>query len=488
MTTLQPFVKLLSWAESSHLPPSINTLRHTALKALREGLLAVVPTKLLPQVVKCTGDRLIIGKDVISLQSIPEILILGAGKATGQMCQALLSILNARVPISGAITIPHGQALGDRFSNILLQSHIDIHYGAHPISDLEGLHGVEHIVSLIQQSSTNALVLVLISGGGSALLPYPTEDISLLDLQGTTRVLLACGASIHEINCIRKHLSRIKGGRLATLTVPRRTYCLILSDVIGDDLSVIASGPTFPDSTTFTDALRICEKYGILDQLPVAVRTHLVQGAAGMHPETPKPGDLCFSNVHNLIIGSVVSAQNRISSWCSELGFTPHLYPVALSGEARIFGIKFFEYLRQLTFPSTEKHPFIIIGTGELTVTLRGHGVGGRNQEMLLSFLQYLADHPGSWLDQTPFVLIAAAFDGIEGNSPAMGGIIDSISVHRAHQLHLNFQTYLDHNNSFEFFSCLNDALVIGQTGTNVNDIILFIANPLSSLPTFSHS
>jgi glycerate-2-kinase len=330
-------------------------------------------------------------------------------------------------------------------------------------------------MKIVEQSTRKDLIICLISGGGSALLPLPKEGVSLEDLQIINSFLLASGASIHEINTIRKHLSNFKGGNLAKKLYNSSNatlLSLIISDVVGNKLDSIASGPTVPDLTTFNEAIDILKKYNILDKIPSSAKSVLEQGLNDEKLENPKPKDVCFENVHNYLIGSVKSAAEEAISYLKEFNYDVNYFSNEIIGEAREFGNQLLQIINQeleKDIRTGKKNKIALIGTGELTVTIKGNGTGGRNQEMLLSLLLSMINNNFS----DKFVIIAANLDGIEGNSEAMGAIIDNHSFAQVHSNNLIPREYLDNNDSNTFFKILKSEIITGPTGCNVNDLII---------------
>jgi hydroxypyruvate reductase len=344
-----------------------------------------------------------------------------------------------------------------------------VHEAGHPVPDQSSVAATRDLAALLREVTPRDLVFCVISGGGSALLTLPAEDLTLADLQATTQLLLRAGATIHEINTLRKHLDIVKGGGLARLTNGAPIVSLILSDVIGDDLSVIASGPTVPDPSTFAAAWRIVQQFDLVDQLPAAVRTRLRHGAAGEIPDTPKPGDPLFDRVQTVIIGSNAQAAQAAEKAAQQLKFNTLLLTTQVQGEARevakvaaAIATEIARYNRPVPKPAC-----LILG-GETTVTLKGHGLGGRNQEIALAAA--LA------IDGLPNTLIAAlGTDGTDGPTDAAGAIATGDTVEHARSIGLDAQAYLADNDAYHFFQPLGDLIVTGPTGTNVNDVLVVL-------------
>ncbi len=476
------FTDLMRLAENEDLPDRIKELRSLGLNAFIEGLNSVLPERLIKKTFSIEGNTIRIGKDGINRDSISEIIIVGGGKASAEMAKAIIKILDLakiHIPFKGVINIPHEQTFS---TSILSQEDpykIEINFSSHPIPDQKGLTGVSKMVELIKSSKKDSLIICLISGGGSALMPFPAQGITLGDLQEVNKLMLQAGLEIQEINCIRKHLSAIKGGNLSKIANHRRLYSFIISDVIGNDLQTIASGPTVPDKTTFSQALSITKKYGIWERFPQNVKIYLERGERGEIEETPKPDSSIFNNTHNIIIGSAETSSNVVKKTLENQGIDAKIYTNRLEGQAREYGKILYQKIKNCKLEENIKIKSYI-GTGEFTVTLHGNGKGGRNQEMLLSFLNeqvkdfYENSNSEKGLE---YVIISGAFDGIEGNSPAMGAIIDSFTMTEIHEWHLEdkIEKMLDNNDSYNFFNFYDSTLITGYTGTNVNDMTLIL-------------
>ena len=336
---------------------------------------------------------------------------------------------------------------------------------AHPVPDQNGIDGSEKIIDLLETTSKSDLVLYLISGGGSALLTAPAENISLDNLQQLNRSLLACGASIGEINTLRKHLSRVKGGNLARLAQPAQVAALILSDVIGDPLDVIASGPTVPDPTHYSDALLILEKYAITNQIPSAIHAHLTAGLNGEIAETPKSGEATFDQVNNIIVGNNYQSAQAGLAQAQALGLNTLLLTTYLEGEARTIGPALAAIARQIDQTGDPvPRPACIIAGGETTVIIQGGGLGGRNQELALSAVSPLAGLANTYL-------ISLATDGDDGPTDAAGAVVTGNTLSQAQLKKLNHAQFLENNDAYYFFEPLGDLLKPGPTLTNVNDL-----------------
>ncbi|MHA1688514.1 MAG: glycerate kinase type-2 family protein [Promethearchaeota archaeon] len=449
-------------------------LRKIALEALERALEAIKPSNLIQKTLSFRKFKLRVLEQEFSLNKNGTIYIIGGGKAAAEMAFALEELLlkNAWDRYEGIINIPEGLEI-DSFHD---KSKIKLNRASHPIPNMNGVQGVKEMMSLIEKSREEDVIICLITGGGSALLPLPREGISLKDLQVVNAKLLACGASIQEINTIRKHLSAFKGGNLAKKvhkTSRAKLITLIISDVIGDPLDVIASGPTVPDRSFFEDALKILKKYNILEAIPFSTRQLIEEGAKGKREETPKENDACFQKVYNFLIGSVKVAINNIVPFLEQEEFQADYFSDEISGEARKFGKILFNKFKTEYHVFNEKKAYLkkqaLIGSGELTVTIKGKGIGGRNQEMLLSFIKEAISHAIN----RDFLILSANLDGIEGNSEAMGALVDNLILEQTNQLGLNPDKYLEDNDSNSFFKKVQSELISGPTGCNVNDLLI---------------
>ena len=359
--------------------------------------------------------------------------------------------------ISGVINVKYGHARPLR--------RIEVNEAGHPVPDEAGLLGAEKVKGVLGLTGESDLVVFLLSGGGSALLPSPAPGLTLDDKQRLTQLLLESGADIREINSIRKHISAVKGGQLARLAFPSTLVSLILSDVIGDRLDSIASGPTVPDGTTFADCLQILEKYDLTRKIPTAVLDHLEKGARGEIEETPKAGDPAFARTQNLIVGSNIQALLAAEEKAKALGYNCYVLSSSIEGETREIA-RMHAALAQEVLASGHpvRRPACLISGGETTVTIRGSGLGGRNQEFALAAAVALDG-------LTDVVVLSGGTDGTDGPTDAAGAIADGATVGRARTLGLEATDYLRENDSYHFFEPLGDLLMTGPTLTNVMDL-----------------
>jgi len=453
-------------------------LRKIGLKSLEIAIRSVEPRKLIRNAIKIYDENLIIEEDKYDLKKFERILIIGGGKATAQMAITLDGLLKtySKIVYEGFVNIPD-----DQESKFLSSAkNIKMNLASHPIPNEAGLNGVNKMLELVEDTNKEDLIICLFSGGGSALLPLPKKNITLIDIQKTNSLLLASGASIHEINTIRKHISDFKGGNLAKriyMNSKATTLTLIISDVVGNKLDSIASGPTIPDLTTFSDAYQVLLKYNLLDRIPMTVKEVIMEGVKNPQLENPSKNDPIFENVHTYLIGSVEISAKEVSDYLRNYNFEIDYFSSEISGEAADFGKHLYELitekLREYS-KGSKKSRIAMIGTGELTVTLRGKGIGGRNQEMLLNFLKTIKSEK---IDYNFFVL-GCNLDGIEGNSKAMGAIVDNSLLMETIKNNVNIEEYLKSNNSNAFFNLLNGEIITGPTGINVNDLVLILLEP----------
>ena len=438
----------------------VNTLRQHALEVFQAALKAVDPVEAIFRYTRVVDDTLYVGEHQFAFKDYDRILVAGAGKAGAPMARALEDLLGDRIA-DGVIVVKEGHGLP--------LSHVRIHEASHPVPDQRGIKGAEEILSLVKDAGERDLVLCLISGGGSALLVAPAEGVSLEDKQEVTRLLLSCGADIHEINTIRKHLSRAKGGGLARFAFPATVVSLILSDVIGDDLNVIASGPAVPDTSTFDDTRQVLEKYNIQDEVPASVRKRIEQGLQGNIEDTPKAGDAVFQRCYSELVGTNIQALKAAGTKAEELGYQTLILSSTVEGEAR-------EVARVLTAIAREVQgsanplstPACILCGGETTVTIQGEGKGGRNQELALAAALVIDGMQN-------VVVLAGGTDGNDGPTDAAGAMADGRTLARSRAQGLDPLDYLRRNDSYNFFQPLDDLVITGPTRTNVMDVYMVL-------------
>ena len=434
--------------------------RKLSLDSLESALNAVDPKRIIKSRISLQNSVLKVNGYSFDLKRFKHVYVVGGGKASGSMAEALEQILSEHIT-DGFINIPRGTKHKTKV--------IKLHETSHPIPDETGVEGTRRILEIAEKAGENDLVICLISGGGSSLMPLPRGDISIVDKKKITEALLKCGATINEINTVRKHISDFKGGWLAKKAYPATVLNLILSDVIGDPLDFIASGPTVPDSTTFHEAVKILKKYELWNTVPESIRKVLSDGEKGLIPETPKADDQVFKKVFTVVVGN-----NRFASLaaCESLrsnGLNTLLLTSTLEGEARHVGTVLASIAREISISQNPvSKPAGIVAGGETTVTVKGKGLGGRNQEIALSAALKLEGMNG-------VVLASLSTDGVDGPTDAAGAIVDGKTLERAANKGLNPEEFLAENNSYNFFSELGDLIFTGPTGTNVNDVSVII-------------
>ncbi len=390
-----------------------------------------------------------------------RFLVIGFGKASPAMARAVEESLGDMID-SGIIVTKYGHGNAGKPGKIRLFE------AGHPIPDENGRKAAEEIMAMVEPADEKTLVVTLISGGGSALFVSPAGGVSLAEKQMTTDLLLKAGADIGELNTVRKHLSRVKGGRLAQIVHPATTVSLILSDVIGDRLDIIASGPTAPDPTTYGDAVAVLARHGLEERVPEPVRELLVKGKMGMVPETPKPGNAVFSKVTNMIIGGNRMALEAAREKAGELGFRAEILSAEITGEARETGRWLAHKALAVKRTMNKQTPLCLISGGETTVNVTGAGKGGRNMELALSFALEIEGVPG-------ITLLSAGTDGTDGPTDAAGAVVDWTTAATARAGGIGPETHLRDNDSYDFFRRAGGLFVTGPTGTNVMDVQLVL-------------
>jgi hydroxypyruvate reductase len=391
-----------------------------------------------------------------------RLVVVSVGKAAAAMARAAEKALGSR--IDDAIAVANAPAARPLHTRLLV--------AGHPLPDERGLTAARAVESLVRPLATGDTLVVLLSGGASALLPAPVEGVSLADKAAVTSELMRSGAGISELNAVRKHLSRLKGGGLARVAAPARVHTLVLSDVVGDDLSTIASGPTVPDPTTYRDALDVLQRRALLSVIPASVRAHLEKGARGQVPETPKDGDYAFRRSTVRVVGSNALSVEAAAAEARRRGFRPVVLTTRLEGEAREAGRVLVSVLRECVEAGRPAAPPVcLLAGGETTVTVRGKGRGGRNQELVAAAARPLAALP------VGAVVASLATDGVDGASDAAGGVADRTTLARAERLGLAPpEAFLDENDSWSFLAPLGDLIQTGPTGTNVVDLVVLLA------------
>lgn len=453
---------------------SLSAIRENAASIFQAGVAAADPYKAVKKCLFASDHHIeiLLNLDDSKQKRLgrwSKVHLVAFGKAACAMAQAAQKIIPAHMLAGKGIAVTN-------YENVTPIDNIDVIGASHPLPDEAGLKGAQIIADHVRCAQKDELVLALISGGGSALIPYPVDQITLQEKIATTDLLLACGATINQINCVRKHLSQIKGGGLARMSVPADLHALILSDVLGDDLSSIASGPTVPDSTTFSDAIEVFKSKGVWNQVPANVQYHLEQGKQGSVAETPKPGDNAFKNTGYTLIGSNSISVNATLQAAEDMGYETKLYSDNLCGEAKDEAEKLVIHAKTLINNGDISKPVALLAGGETTVTLKGNGLGGRNQEMALAFAIAAEKHglTGNW------TFLSGGTDGRDGPTDAAGGIVDQDTIKRMTQAGINPVELLENNDAYTALKSSNDLLDTGPTGTNVADLQILLIHPLS--------
>ena len=447
--------------------------REDVIQALNEALSAANPKTILKQKVKLKGSLLTVDSVKLDLSRYERLLVVGGGKASANMAVAIEQILGGRIT-SGIVNIP------DYLKPKPKSGRIEFHEATHPIPCSKGVDGVRKMLNLVGKPSIKDLVICLISGGGSALLPMPLETITLSDEKNMTNLLLQSGAEIHEINTVRKHLSAIKGGRLAQKLFPATVLSLIISDVVGDRLDAIASGPTVPDPTTYADTKETLVKYDLWNKVSGRVRKAIDLGSSDQSYETPKPHSKIFDNVFNVLVGTNKQSCVAAATCLRKLGYETFVLSTHIQGEAKDVGKIYAGILsdiRNNALPMSA--PAAIVAGGETTVTVTGHGKGGRNQELVLS--------AAFGIDRLDNLVVASmGTDGVDGPTDAAGAMADGETLDKARRLGMEAASFLRTHDSYNFFKKLGDLIVTGPTGTNVNDIMILAAAKVKPPPSAS--
>jgi hydroxypyruvate reductase len=435
--------------------------RRTALELLEAGLAAVDPHRLVQRALTRRDRFLHLDDMKIALERQTPIYVVGAGKATGRMAEATESILKDQLT-DGLVIVPRGTEHDFDLKRIRVAG------GGHPVPTREGCRATQAMLDLVTHAPAEALILCLVSGGGSALTALPTPPVTLEDLQVTYKLLVQSGASIEVANTVRKHLSLFAGGQLALAAYPRRVWSLLISDIPHERLDVIAAGPTLPDPSSFADAAQTLHQFSLWDKVPSRVRQHIENGVSGRQRETLKPSNPVFQRVVNRLVGSNRDACEAIRRAARQHGFVACLLTTDCQGEAREVGAKLARVALKAHDAARDAAQVVIIGS-ETTVTVRHPGKGGRNSELVTAAMKHLQDCPG-------LVVASLATDGIDGPTECAGAIIDETSYSRAQQLHYSPEDALDRNATYFLIQALGDHILTGPTHTNVRDVTVIVA------------
>lgn len=448
-------------------PKNLIGLRRDARSILAACLEAADAEKAVKRFVHVEGDDLTVGPEFrIALRDFERILVVGAGKASAAMGRALEALLGKRIT-RGLICV--------KYAHGLPLERIQVLEAGHPLPDRSGEAAAREIMGLLASATEKDLVMACISGGGSALLPAPSKPVTLDQKEKLTKALLAAGATIHEINTLRKHLSLTKGGNLMRLAYPAFVVNLLLSDVIGNDPDTIASGPFVPDRSTFGQALEILKRYGLMEVADRTIVQRVRDGAQGKVPETPKPEDPIFSRVFSLVLGSNIISLQAGAAKAQELGYKTLILSSSIGGDttqAALFHAAIAEEIHGSGNPL--QAPACVLSGGETTVTIKGKGLGGRNQEFALALVQSASRLPNT-------LFLSAGTDGTDGPTDAAGALVDTQSLERAADLGLQPAPYLENNDSYTFFSKLGDLIFTGPTLTNVMDVRMILVGDRES-------
>jgi hydroxypyruvate reductase len=432
--------------------PGDRQLAEDAVACLEAAIAAVDPERLV--------------REHLAAQPVPPgpLWLAGIGKAAGPMAAGARAVVGDRI-VGGVLIAPEGV-------EVIPPPGVRLFRGGHPMPNREGAEGAEAILELARGLDASDRLLCLISGGGSALMTLPPDGVSLAEVQEATELLLKAGATIQELNAVRKHLDRLKGGRLARASAPARVEALVLSDVIGDLLDVIASGPVSPDPSTFADAVDVLEDRGLWARVPEAVRSHLGRGLEGEEEESPSAGDPCFEGVTATLVGNNRLAARAACAEAERRGYHARLLTTLMTGEAREVGCVLAALGREMRLSGEPiRPPACLVSAGETTVTVVGNGKGGRNQELVLGAALEIAGEEG-------IVVASIGTDGIDGPTDAAGAFADGTTVARGRAANLDARALLADNDAYRFFRAVDGLIVTGPTGTNVMDVQVVLARP----------
>jgi glycerate-2-kinase len=442
--------------------PELRRARAILVEAVNKAISSADPSSAMRRHLKLDGRRLKVGSKNFNLSKIGKIVVVGGGKASGAMAEMLEKMLGDKIT-NGVVNIPKGTA--SKYHT----RRIDFVETTHPLPSEAGVKGAERMIDLVSGLESKDLVICLLSGGGSALIPLPAEGITLDELRVATQPFLKCGADINETNAVRKHLSGIAGGQLAKAAYPAKVVTLVISDVISDRLDTIASGPTYPDSTTFSDAIAVIKRYKLAGKMPKSVLERLRQGVEGKVPDTPKPREKYFANVFHEIIASNTQAVEAIADVGKSHKFNVSILTTAMQGEASDVGADFSTLAKRVMKSGKPvSRPAILVSGGETTVTVKGKGPGGRSQELVLGAVAGMSGLKN-------VAMVAFGTDGIDGPTDAAGAVADGATLKRADCRRLDIGAYLKENAPYPFFKELGDLIMTGPTGTNVMDVACLV-------------
>ena len=431
------------------------------LELFKHGISNVQPKNILKKFLRIKNQNIVLcnGSEITTYSSIKRVVPICVGKASVDMAITAKSILkNIKCEISEGIVVVNEE-------NFEKVSGFKCFVSGHPIPDKNGLIASKFIEKTLSKSKEDDLILIFLSGGGSALAPYPVESVNLEEKIRLNKLLLGSGANIKEINAVRKHISKVKGGNLIKMSHPSNVHCLILSDVVGDDLSSIASGPTVPDKTSFKDVEEILKKYKIWEELPSSISKYIEMGLINKKLETPGMNSYLFSNVKNTLIGSNFLCLQSINNFCKNININAKIWKKNIEGDVEELACKFVNDLKKEKL----NKPLLLISGGESTVKIKGTGKGGRNQEFSLHFINQITKS----MPELQFTLLSAGTDGRDGPTNAAGAIVDNKSINLIKDKKIDMNKELKNNNSYEVLKKINSLVIIDGTNTNVADIQL---------------
>jgi len=432
--------------------------RQIAIEIFMAGIESVKPDKLISKSIAYSGKELVINNQVFDLSAVQSIYVIGAGKASALMAQALESVLGSAITGGHIVT---------KYGHLVPLKYIGVSEAGHPVPDENGLKGTERIIEFVQKADKNDLVICLISGGGSALLTDVPEGCTLADLASLNDLLLKSGADIGEINCVRKHLSKIKGGQMAKIASPAIVISLILSDVIGDPLDIIASGPTATDESTFTNAMAVLKRYNLSSKVAPSIFKIISEGVQGKRPETLKKEDPVVNQINNFLIGNNKLALQAAKSKAENLGFYAQIETSTLSGNVEDIASRLVDSAIKYSDEHKGRKSCLLYG-GEPTVKISGNGLGGRNQHLALLCAKLLQNQAG-------ITILSGGTDGTDGPTDAAGAVVDNQTFNTAKIRNLDINKYIQNCDSYHFFQQEGGLVTTGPTQTNVMDIILVL-------------
>lgn len=423
------------------------------------GIESVLPAGLIRNLVSVSKAELHVSGQCFHLDKIDSIYVIGAGKASALMAVELENILGDRITM-GHVVVKYGHSIATGI--------VRVSEAGHPIPDMNGVTATKEILRIALEATGSDLVIFLLSGGGSSLLVDCPGDIRLQDLASLNALLLSSGAGIYEINAVRKHLSQLKGGQLSRIVYPAKLVSLILSDVVGAPPDVIASGPSVPDPTTFSDALEVLNRYDLIAKIPDSIRNHLSRGLAGLYPETPNAGSPYFANTFNFIIGNNRIALEAAMKKATELGFDSRIITNSMEGNTLAVADRIIDTAFSVQKDESIRKPACLLFGGETTIKVEGKGLGGRNQHLALYAAIKLRDRKG-------ITILSAGTDGNDGPTDAAGAVVDSSTGEIAATLNLDIEKHLEEFDSYHFFKKAGGHVVSGPTMTNVMDLIVVL-------------